>query len=138
MRALVVATVSALLIASSLALVALPASADGSEIGVFPDRTFVIVRSPPGSPRTDAYAAAIPSDPPGTWRVILTSSTISSVVVEVYEMDAGIRTLLTASKLTRPGDKSSPVPTLPGHVYSADFTPYGKAKGEATRAAHQH
>ena len=117
----------ALAIVAAAFVVAVPASAGGSETGEFPHRTFTVERSPPGRPRSDAYVTSILPQEAGEWSVRLDALAGSTVVVEVFLVDAGVEVLEGSSKLAREGETSKDIGLFGGATYKAVFTPYGRA-----------
>ena len=69
------------------------ASAEGSASGTFPDRTFSVVRSTPGGPRTDVLSVDILPTQTGTWWVTADTIAGSKVIVQVWRNDDGVLTL---------------------------------------------
>ena len=125
MRKLLLGAVVSLLL-TSLALSAVNVSAEGTELGVFPDRIFNIIRSPPGGPRSDTYWTEIEPGWTGDWWVTAESFAGSGALVEVYQTDAGSLSFMGSSKLRYAGDRSTPIQLMYGFPYMAAFSPYGK------------
>jgi len=116
-----------LVVVGALVLSTFSAAAEGNLAGDFPNRTFEVIRSHPGGPRSDTYQADIAPAASGMWYVTLESLAGSSVIVQVWEETGGVSALLTTSKLRAIGQESSRTPLFGGMTYSVTFTPYGKA-----------
>ena len=71
-KVLIAALVVALVLSGLFVVVAF-SQADGQAIGVFPNRTFEVIRSPPGGPRSDTVKVLITPDVAGYWSVRLES-----------------------------------------------------------------
>ncbi len=107
-------------------LTAVPAAAEGNVAsGVFPDRVFNVIRSPPGGPHSDTWGVNIDPTRSGNWWVTVAAIPGSGLLVEVYEVQGGVNSFVASSKLKYVGDASREVAMVNGGHYWVDFTPYG-------------
>lgn len=130
-KSLPVAFVGLLLMSLMMGLFS--AFAEGTESGVFPNRTFFVTRSLPGGPRTDTFTVGIQPTQTGHWWVTAESIAGSAVIVEVWSDDAGILTLESSSKLRAVGEQSTKTLLVAGQVYRASFTPFGRSGTSSLR-----
>ena len=125
MRKIVLALVAGLLMASVM-LTSGFAAADGTVSGTFPDRVIEVIRSPPGGPRSDTFGIPIAPLATGEWYVTADSIAGSAVIVQVWQDDAGVQTLLSSSKLNFDGESSTRTALFAISTYTATFIPFGK------------
>src|SRR5262245_56148722 len=104
-----------------------PAMAQGSASGDFPDRTFSVMRSGAGGPKTDTFAVEILPQTTGEWWVIADAVAGSYITVTVWRNDAGSLVLESSSRLRSGGEASAKILLTKGVAYRATFTPFGKA-----------
>ncbi len=127
MKRVLLYAVVGLLVASMFLGAANYAAAASTSTGDFPNRTFSIVRDSPGGPRLDKSMFTITPDRSGTWSVTAQSIAGSGVIIEVYQDDGGIETLLGSTKLRYEAQQTTGVSLSPPLNYKVYFTPYGKA-----------
>ena len=107
-------------------LVADFAQADGYEEGAFPDRIFYIVRSPPGSLRSDVYVSYVWPAVAGEWSLRLVRLSGPFVTVKLFEESPGVPFLIDEWRLGRTGQELGPVLMQAGVRYRLEFTPQGR------------